>query len=456
MRIVIIGIGQTGQELAKELLEAGHEIFVIDSNEKVIEEFTNFHEVEGVVGNGVSKDVQLKAKISIADVVVSLTSSDEINLMASIMAKQIGAKYTIARIKEEEYKKEENYLIKNFKIDCIIDSEQDTAKEISRIVSYPSSIRTGAFANGKVDMAEIKVKEGSPLENLKLTELRNKFHVDLIVATILRKGKLMIPRGDATILVEDEICVVAEGAEIHRFLMQLGLIEKPVKKVLIVGCGSIGKYLLSDLCEMNLKIKVIEFDQKRCMELMKEFPNVMIIHGNGVDAEILLEEKIQDYDCCISLTGSDETNLVVTLFAWSCKVKKLVTKMNSINFTKMLHHVEIDNTLSPHFMALSSVHRFIRGRNEDGKYTGHIKSLYRFSKNMAEAVEFEVEDSFPYLGKTLRELKIRKDVVIAFLLRNSKIMIPNGETYLEKNDRVIVIATSNQNISKLDEIVELS
>ena len=169
---------------------------------------------------------------------------------------------------------------------------------------------------------------------------------------------------------------------------------------------------------MKLKVKVIEFDQERCMELMKEFPEAVIVHGNGVDSELLLEEGIKDYDCCISLTGADETNLVVTLFAWSCKIRKLITKVISLSYTRMLHNVEIDNTLSPHFMVLSSVQRFISGINNKSRYAERIKSLYRFSKNMAEAIEFEVGEDFPYIGKSLSQMKIKKNFVIAFLLRN--------------------------------------
>ena len=455
MRIVIIGLGQAGQELAKELLNAEHELFVIDTNEKEVEEFTNHYDAIGVVGSGASKKIQLKAKVFSADVVVALTPSDEVNMMSCITAKLLGGKYTIARVSSEEYKEVERYLTKILKIDGIIDAEYDTAKEIMRIVTYPTSIRTGAFANGKVDMAEVRVKEGSILENLKLIDVKSKFNIELIVASILRNGKLIIPRGDATILKDDIVCVIAKASEIYRFLTQLNLIEKPVKNILLVGCGSIGKYLLKDLVNLKFKIKVIEFDKERCMELLQEFPEATIIHGNGVDSKTLVEEGIKDFDCCISLTGADETNLVVTLFAWSCKVRKLITKVISLSYTKMLHNVEIDNTLSPHFMVLSAVQRFIRGITDKKQEIEVIKSLHRFSKNMAEAIEFDVGEDFIHLGKSLRQLKIRKNIVVAFLVRNNEIIIPNGETKLERNDSVIIVAESTQNIAKLEEIIEI-
>ena len=299
-------------------------------------------------------------------------------------------------------------------------------------------------------MAELKVKAESPLNNLKLTELRNKFNTNIIIASIMRKGKLIIPRGDVIIKQDDELWIIGKASDIYNFLNKLKLIEKPVKSVFIVGCGNIGRYLLKKLSKMKFKIKVIEFNKERCIELMNEFPNVEIAHGDGVDSDLLIEEGIKDYDCCISLTGADETNLVVTLFAWSCKIRKLITKITSLNYTKMLNGEEIDNTLSPHFSVLSAVHRFIRGISNNDDKDGTIKSLHRFAQNMAEAIEFEVTDSFENRGKTLKELPIKKDVVVAFVIRNGEVIMPNGNTSFEKNDRVIIVANANKNISSLE------
>ena len=450
MKIVIVGLGQAGSELAKELIEAKHEVTVIDEEMELIDTFTNNYDAIGVVGNGASRKIQMQAKVISTDLLIALTSSDEVNLLACITAKTLGAKYTIARINAGEYRDEEKYLIDNFKIDMIINAENDTADDITRMITYPSSIRTSAFANGKVDVAELKIKKESPLNNLKLTELRNKFNTNIIIASIIRNGKLIIPRGDVVIKQDDELCIIGKSSDIYNFLNKLDLIEKPVKSVFIVGCGNIGKYLLRSLSKMRFKIKVIEFDKERCIELMNEFPNIEVVHGDGVDSDLLVEEGIKNYDCCISLTGADETNLVVTLFAWSCKVRKLITKITSLNYTKMLNGEEIDNTLSPHFSVLAAVHRFIRGISNNNSKNETIKSLYRFAQNMAEAIEFEVTDTFENVGKTLKELQFKKDVVVAFIIRNGEVIMPNGNTSFEKRDRVIIVANSNKNISSLE------
>lgn len=452
MRIVIVGLGQTGQEIAIELINAGHELIVIDVNKEIVDEFTNHHDAIGIVGSGASREIQLRAKVNIADVLIALSPNDEVNLMSCITAKKIGASYTIARVSREEYRSDEAYLINELGIDMIINAEYDTAKEITRIVGYPASVKTGAFANGRVDVAEIKVKEGNPLIDVKLTKLKEKFKKDIIIASIIRKGKLVIPRGDVTIQKDDELYVVSRSADIYHFLKSLNYIEKPIKSVFMVGCGNIGKYLLNNLYKMKIKIKVVEFDKERCIELAEEFPDITVVHGNGIDSDMLIEEGIKDYDCSISLTGEDETNLVVTLFAWSFKIRKLITKVVSVNYTKMLHNVSIDNTLSPHLVVLSSIHRFIRGLTD--KEGEEIKSLYRFANNMAEAVEFEVSEEFENRGKALKDIKLKKDIVIAFIIRERKVIIPNGLTTMEKDDRVIVIASASKNLNSITEIIE--
>lgn len=454
MRIVVVGLGQTGQELAKELIDGGHEITVIDTNKEIVEDFTNHIDAIGIVGSGASKEVQLKAKTNIADVLIALSPTDEVNLMSCISAKLLGAKYTIARISATEYIKDEEYLTKNLGIDLIINAEYETATQIARIVGYPSNVRADAFANGKVDVIELKIKEDSILAGVKITKVKEVLKENLIIAAIIRNEKLIIPRGNAEIKVDDEVYLIAKNSEMYKLLKSLKLIEKPIKSIFMVGCGKIGTYLLKIFEQMKMKVKVVEFDREKCIETSNQFPDITVIHGNGIDSDMLIEEGIKEYDCCIAVTGEDEINLVVTLFAWSYKVRKLITKVVSVSYTKMLHNVEINNTLSPHLIVLSSIHRFIRGITEKGKREENIKSLYRFADNEAEAIEFEINKNFIGIGNKLKEIKLKKDIVVAFVIRNNKVIIPNGETTFEENDRVIVIASAEKNIGNLMEIIE--
>lgn len=454
MRIVIVGIGQTGQELAKEFIDAGHEIIVIDTDKELVEEFTNNYDAIGVIGSGASKEIQLKAKANNADVLIALSPMDEVNLMSCITAKVLGTKYTIARVTAEEYVYDETYLTKDLGIDLIINAEYEIASQITRILSNTSNVKTRMFANGKVDVVELKIKEDSIFKGLKINKVREKIKEDIIIAAILRNEKLIIPRGDAEIKVDDELYIIAKNNEMYKLLKTLKLIEKPIKSVFVVGTGKIGKYLFKNLSTLKLKTKIVENNKERCLETSEQFPDFTVIHGNGADADLLVEEGIKDYDCCVAITGEDEVNLVVTLFAWSHKIRKLITKVVSVNYTKMLNNVDINNTLSPHFVVFSSIHRFIRGITERGAHEENIKSLYRFAKNTAEAIEFEVQKEFIGIGKKLKDINLKKDIVVAFVIRDNKVIIPNGTTTFEKGDRVIIISSAEKNLSKLDEIIQ--
>ncbi len=453
MRIVIVGLGQTGQELAKEFIDAGHEIIVIDTDSNLVESFTNNYDAVGVVGSGASKEIQLKAKAHNADVLIALSPTDEVNLMSCITAKLLGTKYTIARVTAEEYVYDEAYLTRDLKIDLIINVEYEMASQITRILGNTNNVKTRGFANGKVDVVELKVKEDSVFLGRKINNIKEKIKEDIIIAAILRNDKLIIPRGDAEIKLDDELYVIAKNNEMYKLLKTLKLVEKPIKSVFVVGAGKIGKYLFKNLSQMKLKTKVVENDKEKCLKTAEEFSDITVIHGNGVDSEMLIEEGIKDYDCCIAITGEDEVNIVVTLFAWSHKIRKLITKVISVNYSKMLNNVDIDNTLSPHLVVFSSIHRFIRGITSKGAQEENIKSLYRFAKNTAEAIEFDVKKDFVGLGKTLKDINLKTDIVVAFIIRNNKVIMPNGLTTIEAGDRVIVIAAADKNLSKLEEII---
>ena len=455
MRIVIVGLGQTGQELAKEFILAGHEIIVIDTEKELVEEFTNNYDAIGVVGSGASKEIQLKAKASNADVLIALSPTDEVNLMSCITAKVLGTKYTIARVTAEEYVYDESYLNKDLGIDLIINAEYEIATQITRILSNTNNVKTRMFANGKVDVVELKIKEDSVFKGLKINKVKAILKEDIIIAAIIRNEKLIIPRGDAEIKIDDELYVIAKNNEMYKLLKTLKLIEKPIKSVFVVGSGKIGKYLFKNLTQLKLKTKVVEINKEYCLETAEQFPEITVIHGNGADSDLLIEEGLKDYDCCVSITGEDEVNIVVTLFAWAQKIRKLITKVRSVNYSKMLNNVDIDNTLSPHFVVFSSIHRFIRGITEKGAHEENIKSLYRFAKNMAEAIEFEVEKSFVGIGKSLKDINLKKDIVVAFVIRNNKVIMPNGLTTMELGDKVIVVSAAEKNLSRLDEIVQV-
>ncbi len=450
MKIIVVGLGQIGQELAKEMINEKHDVTVIDVNKNLVDNFTNKYDAIGIVGSGASKEVQEKSRCDIADVVIAVTSTDEINLMCCLTAKYLGAKYTIAKVKSLEYQNNDTFLSNKFQIDLVINSEHSTAEEITKIVGYPSNIKIERFVESRLNMAEITIRENNPLIGLSINELKETHKHKVNIACIIRKEKVIFPNSNFRFELGDIIYVLASTVNLHKFLKKIKLIDKPVKSVLMIGCGNIGKKLTRNLINMNIKVKIIEFDLKNCQELSEEFSDVTVVYGDGVDSETLIEEGIQDYDCCISLTGNDESNLVISMFAWSCQVRKIITKISSIAYTSMLHNVKIDSTVSPYSIILSSVIKYIRSIKEC--MDSSIKTLYRFAKNKVEAIEFEIEEEHSYSGISFGNLTIKPGVLVTYIVRDRQVITPDDSTVFENGDKVIVIVKAEIGASEIGDI----
>lgn len=452
MKVVIIGLGQIGQELAKELLQKKHDVTVIDVEKDLVDNFTNKYEVIGVVGSGASREIQMKARCDIADVVIAVSQSDEINLMSCLTAKHLGANYTIAKVRSLEYQNNDQFLREKFKIDFVINSEHSTADEITRIVGYPSNTRIERFWESKISMAEITLREDNELTGHAINEIEEKYKNKINIGCIIRREKAIIPKDDFKFEMGDTVYVLANTIQLHKFLKKMNLIGKPVKSVLIVGSGNIGEKLISNLIKMNIKVKVIEFNLKKCQELSEKFEEATVVYGEEVNSDLLIEEGIKNYDCCISLTEHDESNLVISMFAWSCGTKKVITKISSISYTSMLHNVKIDTTVSPYAIILSSVIKYIRSIKDC--INNSIQTLYRFANNQVDAIEFIVDKDYDYCNRKLGEFKLKPDILIGFVVRGKEIIVPDNDTIFMKDDRLIVIAKANAGISMVEDIFE--
>lgn len=452
MKIVIIGLGQVGQELAKELVQKKHDVTVIDVEKEIVDSFTNKYDVVGIVGSGASREVQQKADCENSDMVIAVTNTDEINLMSCLTAKYLGTKYTVANVKNLEYKSDDEFLKEKFKIDLVINSEHSTADEITRLVSYPSNIRVEHFTGNKINMAEITLKEDSPMIGMSVSELEANYKNRIKIGCLIRNSKTLIPNRETKLEEKDIIYVLANPIYLHKFLKKNKLIKKTVKSVLIVGCGNIGEKLINNLLKMGIKVKIIEFDLKKCQELSEKYYNAEVVFGEEINSNLLIEEGIKNFDCCISLTRNDESNLVITMFAWSCNVGKIITKISSIAYTSMLHNVSIDTTVSPYSNILSSVIRYVRSIKN--RTSNSITGLYRFANNQVDAIEFVVDEDFYYCNKKIKLLKVKPNMIIAFIVRGKEEIVVNDDTELKKGDKVIVIAKASAEVGQLDDVIQ--
>ena len=454
MKIVVIGAGGIGSCLVRFLAEEHHEITVIDTKPQVVEAITDKYEVNGICGSGASYSVLKKTGMEAVDVFIAVTSSDEANIMACQIAKELGAGHTVARVRGREYLEDIEIFREKAGIDYIMNPELAVADEIFRLLKMPMAVNLQAFMDGNVLLTELNITEHHPMAGLSLMQLHDKFNVSMLVATVTRGGKAFVPRGNFVLQPDDRISVLAQRNQMEKLLLQLNVVKKTVKSVMMVGCGSIGLYLAEKLQKTDMKLKVIEFDKERCLQLAQQLPYAAIAYGDDFDEKLFAEEGMADYDACVSLTDSDGRNLVVSMFAWSLGVPKIITKVLNVSYAAVLDRVQLDNTVSPYEISANSILRYIRVLNNT-EHAQQIQKLYRMADNQVEVLELSA-DQFSRFGVRLMDpqFNLRPDILIATIIRKGAVHIPSGASTIEPGDEVIVVSTSDKKIQCLDDILD--
>ena len=451
MKIVVIGDGKVGQAIVEHTCQEGHEVVIIDKDPKVVEELVNQYDVMGICGNGVSYEIQKNADVDNADLVVAATSSDETNVLSCMIAKKLGAKSTIARIRSYEYNKQINKMKRDFGITMTINPEKEAALEIMKIINFPEAIRVDTFAKGNVDLVELYIPENSPLIGQTLASIHQKYQVKVLVCAVQRNEEVFIPTGSFTFQAKDKVHITASRTSVRQFLNKLGLIESKIKSVLINGGGKVAIYLGETLLKSKYSVKIIEKDYDRCVELSQILPNATIIHGNGSDQRILNEEGIYDTDAIVTLTGIDEENIIISMYAYKLNVHKIITKINKTSLIGLVESLSMVSTISPKEITSSQIVSYIRATNNSRG--NNVITLYKLVNNQVEALEFKANDKSKAVNVSLKNLKLKKNLLIAGIIRDGEVIIPSGDSYIQMNDSVIVV-TTNQYLDELDDILE--
>ena len=450
MKIVIIGAGKISSAIIKHATAENHEVTVVDNNANVIEEIVETYDCMGLVGNGLLNDTLIQAGANKADVVIAATRSDEANMLACLLAKSLGAKSTIARIRNYEYSKQISHLKETLGITMTINPELESAREVARIMNFPSALKVESFGRGNVDLVEFFVPENSPLCGQKLLELNKKNQLNVLVCAVERDNNIFIPNGQFEIEAKDKISITCQRAESRRFMEKLGFLESRIKRVMIIGGGGITVYLAEELLNNNFDVKIIEAKKDRCLELSELLPKATIIHGDGSNQRVLSEEGMENSDAVICLTGNDEENIIISLYANKKKVKKIVTKINKVSFGELMESVGMASIVYPKEITASQILSYIRATsNSRGS---QIKKVYKMVNEKVEILEFDVSEKAKVLNKALKDLKLKPNVLIAGITRNGEYILPTGSTIIEKNDSVIV-ATTNAILDDLDNIL---
>ena len=450
MKIVIVGDGKVGYTLTEQLSKEGHDIVVIDSSDKALQNSINILDVMGIKGNGASYPVQMEAGVPDADLLIAATSTDEQNILCCMLAKKLGARHTIARVRNPEYA-EQLVLLKNeLGLSLSINPELTAAVEISRILRFPSAVNIETFGRGRAELVEIKIDENSPLNGQSLATLRDRFRIKVLVCAVQRNKEVYIPSGDFRLQAGDRIHVTASPSEISAFCRAVGLYQHKVRSVMIIGGGRISFYLAKQLIDMGMQVKIIEINEERCRHLCEKLPKAEIIFGDGTEHEVLKEEGIAGTDAFVSLTDNDEENIITSMYAASKSVHKVITKVNRLSLTSILENTGVETVISPKDLTANQIIRYVRAmQNSFG--SNNIETLYRIVNGKVEVLEFLVREHAPFLGRPLKELQLKKNLLLAVIVRRGKTIIPDGNNTIMMGDSVIVVTVQN-NLRDLSDI----
>ena len=438
LKIIIVGCGKVGTTLVESLSREEHDITVIDSDGEVIQKVTSAYDVMGITGNGSSYSVQIEAGIEYADLIIAVTESDELNLLCCTIAKKVGDCAAIARVRNPDYSEELSYLREQLGISLIINPELETAKEIARLLRLPTALEINSFAKGHAELVKFKIPQGNILHDKHISSLRD-FKCDLLICGVERNGSLVIPDGSFVFQESDAVTFLATPVNTQRFFKQIGVETHQVRNCMIIGGGKTSYYLGKELTDMNIDVKILEMDQKRCDELSVLLPKALVIYGDGSDETLLREEGIEETESFVPLTGLDEENILLTLFARKCSDTKVITKINRSTFNDVLENLDLGSIIYPRYMTAETILAYVRAmQNSIGS---NIETLYYIFDNRAEALEFKVEKDSPVIGKPIMELSLKSELLIACINRNGKIIIPRGHDMIQEDDRVIIVTT---------------
>ena len=449
MNIVIVGAGKVGETLIGNLVREKHDVAIVDSDYEIVKNIVDRYDVKGIVGGGLERNVLIDAGTEKADFFIACTSRDEMNILCCVLAKKIGAQRTIARVRDPEYFKEMENMRTDLGLDYSFNPELATAIEIAQVLKFPSALSVESFAGGRTRMAEFEITANNPLVGKNLQQISREYGKKILIGVVQRGEKIIIPHGDYIVESGDLIHIIGDEQEIVSFCKELKIFKRRAKSVFIIGGGKITYYLAQDLLNSGVSVKIVEKDEERAEELSELLPKATILIGDGTYQEVLDEENLKGNDACITLTGMDEENVMISLYAKSRKVDKTVTKIDRPSVLQLVSTLGLGTVVSPRNVIANHIVRFVRSFSSD-KDEG-ADTLYKIG-NRAEALEFTVVDGFKGINVPLKELTLKKSVLIGGIVRDNEFILPSGDSTLNVGDRVIVVSEEKQ-FTKLSQIL---
>lgn len=452
MNIIVIGCGKIGTTIVASLSSEGHDVVAVDENDAAVAEISDIYDVMCVCGNGADYNTLSEAGVERADMVISVTGSDELNCLSCFIAKRMGAEHTVARIRNPEYNdKNIGFMKQQLDISLVINPEMLAAQELFNILKLPSAVNIEMFSRRNFEMVELRLKPDSPLDGCKLMDIRKKYNANFLVCVVQRANEVYIPDGNFVLKSVDRIGLTAAPTEVQKLLKKLGILQKQARNVMILGGSRTAIYLTKLLLKSGNTVKVIDNDHEKCISLSKDLPGAVVIEGDGAEQELLFEEGIRSMDAFVALTGMDEENILISFFASSQNVPKVISKVNRGELASMAEKLGLDCIVSPRKIIADVMLSYARAL--ENSLGSKVETLYKLMDGKVEALEFNVQPDFKYINIPLKDMRLKPNILISGILRRRKAIIPTGDDSFCPGDKVIVIAAGRP-LNDLSDIMQ--
>ena len=452
MRILVVGDGKVGHTIAEHLAREAHDVVIVDRSEEVLKHAEDTLDVLCVRGNGANASTLVEAGAEKTDIIIAATAGDETNMLCCLMAKRLGAKYAIARIRDPEYNQSLTMLQRELGIDMAVNPERATALEISRLLRFPFASNIESFAKGRVEMVEFRAQETDAVVGVPLHQIAHKLRgiPQVLYAAVERGGEVIIPNGNFVIEPGDRVYITADMVSITSFFQFLGKKSLRIKNVMLLGGGRISYYLAKMIVPMGVHVSMTEINEQKALHLSEALPEVNVIYGDGTDQELLEQEGLKQMDAFVALCDRDEENLMTGLFAARQGVPKVVVKNNRVAYADIISAMGLDSIVSPKAITCQNILRYVRAR-ENATGT-KVERLYKLVGGKAEAIEFIARAGDPYIGVPLKNLTMRPGTLVGVIVRKGHVIVPFGNDHIEAGDSVVIIACES-GIADLNEVI---
>lgn len=451
MKIIVVGCGKTGASLIASLTDEGHDVTVVDYNSDRLKEICNRNDIMGINGDGMNYSALLEAGLEDADVLISVTGSDEQNLLCSLFAKKKSKCSTIARVRNPVYLTETDFIREQIGLSLIINPELAAATEIARILRFPSAIDINTFAKGKVELLTFKITEESLLKGKNLIYVRNKVENEVLFCSVERNGEFFIPSGNFELKAGDKASIITLPKKERGFFKKIGIGTRRIKDVMIAGGGTIAYYLARQLLDVGISVRIIEKNEARANELAEKLPGALIILGDASNKNLLFEEGLDSTDAFVSLTGIDEENVLLSLYAKEVTGAKVITKIDRNSFNELISKLDLDTVIYPCDITTELILQYVR--TKQNAMGNNVENLYKLVEDKVEALEFKIGENAPIINIPLQEMELKDNLIICGIIHCGKFTIPNGESTITAGDRIIVV-TSHKKLNDVGDILK--